>query len=405
MKRNFFIGLSALLMCACSQPKTLEVSVANPYDNDRENECIELCYDALQEALGVKADQPLVVLDAEGNEVCSQILYHACHCLRIVFQASVKAGDTAVYTIAPGERSEFPVKAQTTFMPRRKDDISWENDCAIYRMYGPALVTDPDEGMVSGGIDVWVKRTREMVSQKWYQDEFDGKSSYHNDNGEGLDFYSVGTTLGAGAMAPFIDGKLCYVGNNFVKYDILENGPIRTVFRLEYEAYDVNGQAVSETRTVTLNAGSYLNQFVIRYDSLLAEGTTLAAGFPFRGFTEPCKTKVDKRGLADCQDIVACQKNGFVAYAEPAVEGKGVIYLASILPTEASEQLISNNHILNCTTYEGKPVVYYAGGAWNQDIFPTLKDWTDYVAAYAFRVRNPLSVEISMCEKDNCCEK
>ena len=392
-------ALSMLLLAACGNQNEIKLTVVNPSSFDRSQETLEFCQDALKEALQAGEEDQLIVLDAEGRQVPAQVLYNSCHCLRFIFQADVKANDSAVYTVKVGQPEEFPCQAFTTFMPRRKDDISWENDRVIFRMYGPALVTDPDEGMVSGGLDMWVKRTTQMVSQKWYQDEFDGKSSYHHDNGEGLDFYSVGTTLGAGAMAPFADGKLCKVGNNFVKYEILENGPIRTMFRLDYETYDAAGKAVSESRTLTLDAGSYLNKCIIRYEGL-SEGDIVAAGFPFRGFAQPAKTRVDKRGLADCSDIKACPDLGFVAYAEPENAENGIIYLGSVLTTPATDQLIADGHVLNCTAYQGKPVVYYSGGAWSKGGFETLDDWTAYVATFATRLQEPLQVkaECSACQ-------
>ena len=69
-----------------------------------------------------------------------------------------------------------------------------------FRIYGQALV--PIDGP-SNGIDLWYKRTSDLIIDKWYANDLAGIASYHNDNGEGLDDYKVGRTLGAGAMAPY----------------------------------------------------------------------------------------------------------------------------------------------------------------------------------------------------------
>ena len=47
----------------------------------------------------------------------------------------------------------------------------------------------------SSGLDIWVKRTREPIVDKWYAK---GHDDYHRDTGEGADFFDVGETLGAG---------------------------------------------------------------------------------------------------------------------------------------------------------------------------------------------------------------
>ena len=74
--------------------------------------------------------------------------------------------------------------------PERWDDIFWENDRTAHRIYGPAVSRPAPngEGLVSSGIDVWVKRVRTPFMDKQL---LTGKQ--HNDNGEGRDCYDVGT--------------------------------------------------------------------------------------------------------------------------------------------------------------------------------------------------------------------
>jgi len=403
MKKLFLFAASALLLAGCcNKAKTLDLIVSNDCDFDRSQETLEFCLDNILEALDMEAgDTSVIVLDAAGNQVPTQILHNSCHCLKLIFQANVPANGTATYTLTKGTPEAFKCQAKATFMPRRKDDMSWENDCVTFRMYGPALVTDPVEGMVSGGLDLWVKRTKELVSQKWYQDEFDGKSSYHHDNGEGLDFYSVGTTLGAGAMAPFIDGKIWKVGSNFKSYEILENGPIRTMFRLNYDAYDVNGKSISESRVITLDAGSYLNRTMILYTGN-DEPMTVAAGFPFRGFAEPSEGKT----IADCSDIIYNKESGYIAYGEPENPENGIIFLGSVMVTPVTDQLIADGHVLNCTTLEaGKKMLYYSGGAWSKGGFENLEAWASYLDRYATCLANPLKVCVANCENAEGCKE
>lgn len=403
MKKLSILAIAALLMSACCcKDKAVSVTVTNDSELARQSENVELCLGKLQEALKAGAEDQFVVYNPEGQEIPSQIVSACEGQKKLLFQVNLDAKESAVYSIKIGTPQAYPTQAQTTFMPRRKDDISWENDMAIFRMYGPALATDKTEPLISGGLDMWVKRTPKLVSQQWYQDEFDGKSSYHHDNGEGLDFYSVGKTLGAGGVAPYIDGKLYLVGNNFHTYTIIENGPIRTKFRLDYAAYDVAGQQVSESRIITLDAGSRLNKVVVLYNGNQGD-LNVAAGFPFRGFAEKSKTKVDKRGIADCKDIISNKEAGWIAYGEPNHPENGIIFLGSLIPGGSCDMLLDENHVLNCgKVAQDKAFVYYSGGAWSKGGFENIQAWSQYMADYAARLQQPIKVCTSYCTEHTC---
>ena len=47
-----------------------------------------------------------------------------------------------------------------------------------------------------------------LIIDKWYKNDLAGKASYHADHGEGQDDYKVGQSLGADAMAPYVNDKL-----------------------------------------------------------------------------------------------------------------------------------------------------------------------------------------------------
>jgi len=395
-KASFLIAFIALLLSSCCcKENALTVQVNNPSALNRERESIEIELDAINNALGIKNDTTsrFVVFDAQGQEIPSQLILSSTPAT-LLFQATIKAGDSCTFTIKTGQPTPYESMVQTTFMPRRLDDMSWENDKVSFRAYGPALAKDPQQGMVSGGLDIWVKRTSKLVTQQWYQDEFDGKSSYHNDNGEGLDFYSVGKTLGAGSLAPYIEGKLWLVGNNFVSYKILENGPIRTTFVLEYEAYDCNSKALSETRTISLDAGSQLNKFSILYKGNDGEVIPVAAGFPFRGFEQKSGRK-ESHGIDDCNSIAYDKTLGYIAYAEPAHAENGIIFLGSLMPEGSDQALIAQGHVLNGSHATiGKEFVYYSGGGWSKGGFSDLAAWTAYMKDFALKLREPLKVSL-----------
>ena len=106
----------------------------------------------------------------------------------------------------PNKGTPKPIVPKTfaRFVPERKDDFAWENDMAAYRVYGPALA---DENP-SNGIDLWLKKTEELVVDSFYKADLQYGKSYHDDHGQGVDCYKVDHTLGAGGVAPYVNGEL-----------------------------------------------------------------------------------------------------------------------------------------------------------------------------------------------------
>ena len=77
----------------------------------------------------------------------------------------------------------------------------------------------------------------------------------------GLDSYDVGPSLGCGGTAVWADGKL-NVSKNYTFAKILAAGPIRLEFEVSSAPWQAAGKVVTETKRITLDAGSHLNKIV-----------------------------------------------------------------------------------------------------------------------------------------------
>jgi hypothetical protein len=146
-------------------------------------------------------------------------------------------------------------EAQTfaRFVPERKDDFAWENDLIAFRAYGPAL----RESAENSGIDAWLKRVGYPIINKWYKEAEEGKS-YHQDHGEGLDNYHVGSSAGCGGTGIWLNGEREPL-ETFTDYEVIEVSPERSRFRLFYEQ-EIDGIMYGEQKTITIEPGKRLFQ-------------------------------------------------------------------------------------------------------------------------------------------------
>ncbi|MDZ7635851.1 MAG: DUF4861 family protein [Bacteroidales bacterium] len=373
IKKLLFILTSVLILAGCANDQ-VKITLKNSLPIDRTAETVEIPIADITAKLTGFDPAELVVTDRTGTEVTSQLIYAGQTAPQLlIFQADVKANSSSVYFISRGEPSEYETKAYGRFVPERYDDYTWENDRIAFRIYGPALIAKDGP---SNGIDVWIKKTDKMIIDKWYSEHSAGKNSYHDDNGEGCDCYKVGRTLGAGAMAPFVDDSL-WLGSNFEGWQRLDNGPLRTSFRLTYPPFIVRDAMVTETRIFSLDAGSQMSRVTEEYSGIDQE-FTVAAGIVKREEGSPLPVPYGTNAIA---------------YRLDGGEG-GITYLGTVLTTPASAVTENGDHLLivtRCTP--GTPLVYYAGAGWSKWGFESAQEWTDYITRFSQLISSPLMVK------------
>jgi hypothetical protein len=375
MKQLTLILIALLFLAGCSDDR-MKITLDNNLPFDRTAETVEISMGDIMTALPGCIPSELVVTDRKGTEVPSQLIRAGGQEPRsLIFQADVKSGSSSVYYIGKGIPADYVKKAYGRFVPERMDDYAWENDRIAFRIYGPALIAKDGP---SNGLDVWIKRTDKMVIDRWYADYLSGKNTYHDDNGEGCDCYKVGRTLGAGAMAPFVDDSL-WLAINFETWQTLDNGPLRTSFRLTYPPFMVRDKLVTETRTFSLDAGSQMNLITEEYSGLDNE-FTVAAGIVMRDEGSP---------------ILFPPEMNSIAYRLDGGEG-GITYIGTVLTSPATAVKEKDGHLLIVTRYTpGTALHYYTGAGWSKWGFPTDKAWSDYINKFSQMVSSPLKVKIN----------
>lgn len=285
-----------------------------------------------------------VVDAASGEEVPYQLEYRGGEePLNLLVQVNMPAGETLQLELREGAPAPVAAKTYARYVPERMDDFAWENDKIAFRIYGEALEGTPGD---AHGIDVWVKRTPELVIDRWYE-----SGDYHTDHGQGLDYYSVGLTLGAGDIAPYINGSLWFP-KHYRGYKVLDNGPLRSTFRLDYEQWDAAGTPLKMSKLISLDAGSQLNRVEVLFES--AEPATFPVAIGIVQRDEPGEHLTDKA-------------DGIMGYWEPAHGQDGTTGIGVVIGAPAEDISLTGEHLLGIVeVMTGEPLVYYTGAAWDK---------------------------------------
>lgn len=261
----------------------------------------------------------------------------------------------------PTDRSP---RATVTLADYRYDDLMWENDKTAHRIYGHALeAAEPPSG---SGIDSWGKRV------VWpYMDRQLRTRDYHNDLGEGMDFYSVGQGRGAGGLGIWHDNKL-WTSRNYRAHRILKNGPDVAEFEVDYAPWPVDvGRKVWETRRFALPLGTHFTRMVSTLSSDRPDPLIVGIG-------------IGKKVTGSGGDLTVDKANGLISWWGPEHPSHGRMAVAlRVDPAMIVEvRQDADNHLVLLRVMPGQPFVYYSGSAWSkgQGGFTDRAAWDRHVA-------------------------
>jgi hypothetical protein len=398
--RPHYALLLALAGAPAGAAERLVVTASHELDAARPAETIAVPWQDVNQALPGALLQHLTVRDAAGHSLPYQVTNVAPEAKdpqgkgiaygELIFQHDFAAGEhSASFTVEQSEAvaPPFPVQAVARYVPERLDDFAWENDRIAHRTYGQALAAPDAQGsgkevLVTSGLDIWFKRVRYPVVDRWYNK---GHDHYHKDEGEGLDMYGVGTTRGAGGTGIW-DGKLLYTSRNYVSWKVIANGPIRAIFELRYDAWDAAGISVSEVKRFTVDAGHDFDQIDSTFSFSGPAQLTAAIGLNKTPAYAPQQPTVAATPLPAARALTQWVTQ----------RSAGDFGVAIVLPAgEPAYAADAANELILAPVRPGRPLRYYVGAiaSWSGEV-PDAAAWQRRVAAYAARLRAPLSIRL-----------
>ncbi|MHA7610320.1 DUF4861 family protein [Elizabethkingia meningoseptica] len=356
-------GFVGVLSFAQTKP-LLKLQLTNTIPLERKNQSVEI---ASASVTGLKNKTFIVKNQADQSEIPYQWLSDG----KLLIQADFKPNEHKKIIFTEGTPSKIDAKVYGRFVPERYDDFAWENDKIAFRMYGKSLEKVPNQN--AWGMDAWSKRTNRLILDEWYK-----LNNYHNDNGDGLDFFHVGSSLGAGDVLPFVGDKLTYLGN-YQGYKIIDKGPLRFSFQLEYPEMKIDGyNKIAAVKKVSLDTGSQMNKVEVTYTFNGQSTVPVFAGL----------VHWDGKGektIDDAKHIAAYwpedSKDGIVGTAMIFPGSKGKIL--NVLKHLGEKFILKNN----------QPLTFYSGAAWSKaGVIQNNNEWKKYLEQFAYKSGNPVKV-------------
>ena len=399
-----------LAVLAVDQPGIIQVR--NPANFWRESETVECPFDTGVWPT-VDALKNYAVMDGVSSRIIDS---QACAYLseagpedsigpELLFQVDLAPKETRTfYLVNTRALAAVPPPIVKTFarhVPERYDDFAWESDRIAHRAYGLALIKA--EGTVSSAPDVWIKKDRQLVVDVMY-----ATRHYHEDNGAFMDDYRVGASRGCGGLGIW-DGQKLFVSSNYRNWKLIASGPLRSVFELTYDAWDVgHGRHVSETKRYSIDAGSWFTKARSVFASADRSSLTLGVGLAERACGPEGQEEIG-------QDL----EEGWLTYWQPEDRPKGTTATAIVLPKGAVLTFTNDQPAMSAAelhavvpqpTVEGAPPIrnllaitrvqpdrpfeYYFGACWDRSgDFTNAPRWDAYVRHFADRRDQPLQVK------------
>jgi len=273
----------------------------------------------------------------------------------LAFQVDLAPHQSRIVTISYGEgariwrlRSDYKQRTAALFS-RKIEGLGWESERVAFRIY-----FDP-----RNAIDIYGKRRPTLQLAMYASPDY----AYHDESPEGRDMFKVGDSIGIGAVAATVDGKLIKVADvKERKWRILSNGPVRSIVELEYDGWNVAGRIIQLRSRITQWAGERGFEHAISADS--GNNFAFVTGLPVKPGIPPVNSEKDSpvTWIATWGEQVVAP--GATATEEIQGQNLGLAVLTTAHGAEPRDD--AKNHLV-VFHLKDSSATWYAMAAWDQE--------------------------------------
>jgi len=163
---------------------------------------------------------------------------------------------------------------------------------------------------------------------------------------------------------------------------VLTDGPIRVMFELVYEPFEVNGKKIAEVKRITLDAGSNLDHFQSFYKP--------------QGDTAPLRCGIGLKKVAgESKQFNA--EHGWLTSWQAVEKNHGLQGVAVVADAKAIEKQTEDeaNILLLVKVAPDNSISYWAGFAWDKSGQCASEEaWKSYVDQFSQELQSPIEVSI-----------
>ena len=380
---QLFCSICIFASCA---PTTLSIHLTNNLNVERQNETVEILIAELPDHWLSKIDKIGIYDPVDNTFLVTQLIDvdQDGQMDQLIFQPTMAASSEKTFHLKEQlSKPEIVDYCFSRIVPTRIDDYTWENDRVAFRTYGPSAQVLVEEGkkggIISSGIDCWLKKVNYPVIDKWYKASEEEGMSYHEDHGEGLDNYHVGISRGAGGLAIKGENDQYFVSKNFTAHKTLSTGPLRTLFQLDYADWEGPQGMITEHKTISLDYGNNLMKIEVSI-----QGTDeLSAGISLQ---ENNGDIIDKNNLLIFkQDHFDTTLSNVILSPQKHFKSQHIF----------NPQIKDQNHVFLDLKVLNQSLVYYVGFYWSEsNQFADHQAWEAHLEGLATKIENPIQINI-----------
>jgi hypothetical protein len=212
-------------------------------------------------------------------------------------------------------------EAQSTPYLYQYEGPAWESELVGFRIYFDSR----------NGKDIFGKTKAQL-----YVDSIGLGEDYHSMQDWGMDILKVGPSLGAGSLALLKNDSLYRLtGTRDQKFEIISDGPLRGMFRLTYNGWNIEGKEYNLEETISIWAGKRWYESQVRLTGE-AESDTLVTGIVDLHDASKVEKKVEQGRIKYLHGIssenndylgmgIFVPEQHFAGFDEAPTEGKGIL--------------------------------------------------------------------------------